>query len=160
MGEPTRVRVLLLSPRNRLLLIKYQNIGPTGVPRPCWTTAGGGRGSDESVERAALREISEETGLSLVRLGPVVWYGEDGQRSADWKITFEEHFILAFAPTETISDRGWTKHERNQIVETRWWTIEELRRTTETIYPVGIADLLEPLLSGNYPDEIIKLPPI
>jgi ADP-ribose pyrophosphatase YjhB (NUDIX family) len=154
------VRVLLLSLRNRLRLIKYQNIGPTGEPRPCWTTAGRGRGSDESVERAALREISEETGLSLVRLGPVVWYGEDGQRSGDWKITFKEHFILAFAPTETISDRGWTKHERNQIVETRWWTIEELRRTTETIYPVGIADLLEPLLSGNYPDEIIKLPPI
>jgi ADP-ribose pyrophosphatase YjhB (NUDIX family) len=154
------VRVLLLSLRNRLRLIKYQNIGPTGEPRPCWTTAGRGRGSDESVERAALREISEETGLSLVRLGPVVWYGEDGQRSGDWKITFKEHFILAVAPTETISDRGWTKHERNQIVETRWWTIEELRRTTETIYPVGIADLLEPLLSGNYPDEIIKLPPI
>jgi hypothetical protein len=65
-----------------------------------------------------------------------------------------------FAPTETISDRGWTEHERNQIIETRWWTIEELRRTTETIYPVGIADLLDPLLSGNYPAEIIKLPPI
>jgi 8-oxo-dGTP pyrophosphatase MutT (NUDIX family) len=159
MGEPTRVRVLLLSPSNRLL-IKYQNIGPTGVPRPCWTTAGGGRGPDETIERAALREIAEETGLSLVRLGPVVWYGEDSQRSGDWKITFKEHFILAFAPTETISDHGWTEHERNQIIEMRWWAIEELRGTTETIYPLGIADLLERLLSGNYPAEIIKLPPI
>ena len=160
MGEPTRVRVLLLSPRNRLLLIKYRNTGPTGVPRPCWTTAAGGRKADEPIERAALREIREETGLSPVGIGPVVWYGEDSHRSGDWKITFKEHFILAFAPTETIIDRDWTEHERNQIIEMRWWTIEELRTTTETIYPVGIADLLEPLLSGNYPVEIVNLPPI
>jgi hypothetical protein len=81
-------------------------------------------------------------------------------RSGDWKITVKEHFILAFAPTETIINRDWTEHERNQIIEMRWWTIEELRNTTETIYPVGIADLLEPLLSGNYPAEIVNLPPI
>jgi 8-oxo-dGTP pyrophosphatase MutT (NUDIX family) len=160
MGEPTRVRVLLLLPRNRLLLVKYQNTGPTGAARPCWTTAGGGRKADESIERAALREISEETGLSPVQLGPVVWYGEDSQRSGDWKFTFKEHFILAFAPTETISDRDWTEHERNQIMDMRWWTIEELRSTTEPIYPIGLAGLLEPLLSGNYPAEIINLPPI
>ena len=42
-AETTRVRVLLLSPANRLLLIKYRNIGPSGDPSPCWTTAGGGR---------------------------------------------------------------------------------------------------------------------
>ena len=160
MGEPTRVRVLLLSPRNRLLLIKYRNTGPTGAARPCWITAGGGREADEPIERAALREIREETGLPSVRLGPVVWYGEDSHRSGDWKITFKEHFILAFAPTETITDHDWTEHERNQIIEMRWWTIEELGTTTETIYPVGIADLLEPLLSGSYPAEVVNLPPI
>jgi 8-oxo-dGTP pyrophosphatase MutT (NUDIX family) len=160
MGEPTRVRVLLLSPRSRLLLIKYQNTNPSGAARPCWTTAGGGRKADESIERAALREIREETGLFPVRLGPVVWYGEDSQRSGDWKFTFKEHFILAFAPTEAISDWNWTEHERNQIIEMRWWAIEELRNTTESIYPIGLADLLEPLLGGDYPTEIINLPPI
>jgi len=86
-----------------------------------------------------------------------LWFGM--AKTAN-EVRIEEHFILAFAPTETISDRGWTEHERNQIIETRWWTIEELRRTSETIYSVGIADLLDPLLSGNYPAEIIKLPPI
>jgi hypothetical protein len=35
-----------------------------------------------------------------------------------------------------------------------------IRSTTETIYPFGIAGLLEPLLSRNYPAEIINLPSI
>ncbi len=160
MIEPTRVRVLLLSPRRRILLIKYRNTGPTGVPRPCWMTAGGGLEDGETIEQAALREIAEETGMIDVRLGPVVWYGEDSHRSGDWNALYKEHFIVAFAPTETVDDGGWTEHERQQVVETRWWTIDSLRQSTERIYPFGLADLLEPIMDGIYPTEIVSLPPI
>lgn len=160
MAEPGRVRVLLLSPRARLLMIKYRNTGPTGEPQPCWTLPGGGREEGESLEETAIREITEETGIADVRLGPIVWYGEDGRRSGDWKILFKEHFILAFAGTEAVEDGGWTEHERRQILETRWWTLEDLRASDEVIYPPGLAALLEPLLRGDYPDGIVTLPPI
>jgi ADP-ribose pyrophosphatase YjhB (NUDIX family) len=159
-GVPTRVRVLLLSPERRLFLIKYKNLGPTGVSHSCWTTAGGGREAGETIQDCAQREIAEETGLRSVSLGPVVWYGEDGHRSGDWKHVFREHFILAFAPDEEISHDGWTEHERRQVLETRWWSLQELRSTSEVIYPLGLADLIEPLLNGVYPEEIVVLPSI
>lgn len=159
-AEPGRVRVLLLSPSKRLLLIKYRNTGPSGALRPCWTTAGGGCEAGETLQQTALREIAEETGIHGVRLGPVVWYGEDGLRSGDWKVLFREHFIVAFAPTEDFDSSGWTEHERGEVLETRWWTLDDLRATDEVVYPFGLADLLEPLLDGRYPSEIVTLPTI
>ena len=36
--------------------------------------------------------------------------------------------------------------EAGQIVGHRWWTVEELRRTDETVYPQGLADILERFL--------------
>lgn len=160
MAEPPRVRVILLSPHARVLMIKYRNLGPSGLPRPCWTLAGGGREPGETIEQTAIREIREETGIADVRLGPVVWYGEDGHRSGDWKILFKEHFIVAFAPHETLDQSGWTDHEQREILEMRWWTIEDLRATDDVIYPPGLADNLLPVLDGRYPIDILMLPPI
>jgi 8-oxo-dGTP pyrophosphatase MutT (NUDIX family) len=160
MTVSTRVRVVLLSPSARVLLIKYRNAGPSGEERPCWILAGGGCDAGETIEQTAVREIAEETGMTDVRLGPVVWYGEDGHRSGDWKFVFQEHFILAFAATETIDRSGWTEHEQSEILETRWWSLEELRACEDTVYPFALADHLEPLLAGDYPAGILTLPRI
>jgi hypothetical protein len=70
----------------------------------------------------------------------------------------KEHFIVAFAPSETIDTSGWTDHERKQILECRWWRSDEIRNSSEVIYPPGLADLLEPVLTGKYPLEPIILP--
>src|SRR5579871_244239 len=118
--ERQSVRVLLISPQKRILLFKYKNTGPDGIERPCWSTAGGGRPSGETIDQTASREILEETGMSGVRLGPVVWYGEDGTRVGDGTIVFKEHFIVAHAPTEVLDTSGWTDWERDQIIGVRW----------------------------------------
>ena len=141
-------------------MMKYRNLGPSGQPRPCWTLAGGCREEGETIEQTAVREIAEETGMSDLRLGPVVWYGEDSHRSGDWKVVFKEHFILAFASSEAVDRGGWTDHERRQILETRWWSTEELRMSKEVVYPFALADYLEPLLAGDYPAGILTLPGI
>ena len=98
--------------------------------------------------------------MAEVRLGPVVWYGEDSHRSGDWKVVFKEHFILAFAATEAIDRSGWTDHERREILETRWWSVEELRMSNDAVYPFELAAYLEPLLAGDYPAGILMLPKI
>jgi ADP-ribose pyrophosphatase YjhB (NUDIX family) len=108
----------------------------------------------ESIADTALREIREETGLAAVKLGPVVWYGEDSERSGDWKITFKEHFIVAHSPTEELRNDGWTQHEQQQIREMRWWSIQEISISSDPIYPRGLHDLLIPILAGEYPTEL------
>ena len=42
-----------------------------------------------------------------------------------------------------MSDVGWTDLERRSVVGCRWWSVSELRSTTETVYPLGLADLLD-----------------
>jgi len=156
--EPRRVRVLLLSPMRRLLLFKYRHTAPDGLDYPVWATVGGGREPGETIEQTAARELAEETGIAGIRLGPVVWYGEDGHRGARIGRVYLEHFILAEAPTETLDTAGWTDGERDEILETRWWTLDEIRASNEPIYPFGLADLLEPLLAGELPEGVRVLP--
>ncbi|NTF64937.1 NUDIX hydrolase [Rhizobium rhizogenes] len=153
-STPSRVRVILLSSRGRVLLIRYRNTDPSGVDRPCWTTAGGGMEAGETIADTALREIREETGISAVSLGPVVWYGEDSIRSGDWGVTFKEHFIVAHSKTEDVRKDGWTEHEHQQILDMRWWSIQEIGESCDLIYPIGLHDLLTPILAGEYPTEL------
>ena len=44
---------------------------------------------------------------------------------------------------DEMSDVGWTDLERRSVVGCRWWSVSELRSTTETAYPLGLADLFD-----------------
>ena len=99
-------------------------------------------------------DIKEEAGITAVTLGPVVWYGEDSIRGGAWGITFKEHFIVAHSVTEELSKDGWTEHEHQQILGMRWWSIQEIEEATDLTFPIGLSDLLRPILSGEYPEKL------
>lgn len=157
-SKPSRVRVLLLSPCGRILLIRYRNTDRSGIDNPCWITAGGGIEPGETIVEAALREIMEEIGLVDICLGPVVWYGEDSQRSGDWGITFKEHFIVAHSKSEALGNSQWTEHERQQILEMRWWSTKEIENSRDAIFPVNLHRLLKPIIDGQYPAGLLEIP--
>lgn len=150
------VRVLLLDPAQRLLLMRYRNLDDPAAPL-VWATAGGEVEPGESVEQAALREIAEETGQLGTRLGPRVWYGE-WTRVGRELVRFKETFVVAHAATDTLSSDGWTEHERNMIADVRWWTHADIAASDDIIYPIGLAELLPPILRGEYPASLINLP--
>jgi 8-oxo-dGTP pyrophosphatase MutT (NUDIX family) len=152
--------VLLVSPQRRLLLIKYRNIGRDGSTHPCWTTAGGGIDEGETIESAAMREIAEETGIRDCVVGPIVWYCEDSRRSGDWQVCHKEHFVVVLSPTEVLRAHGWTEHERNEILEMRWWSAEEILLCKDTVYPPELGNAVKPILEGRYPDRIVRLPDV
>jgi 8-oxo-dGTP pyrophosphatase MutT (NUDIX family) len=152
--------VILISPSGRVLLIKVRNTMRTGLDSPCWITPGGGMDPGETIAETALREIAEETGIVDVRLGPVIWYGEDSRRSGDWGVLFREHFIIAHTAAETLARGGWTAHEKDQILEMRWWAPADLSACREVVYPPNLKSDLPALLAGRYPETIIVLPPV
>ena len=39
----------------------------------------------------------------------------------------------------------------------RWWTLDELRALTEDVYPLGLADILPPLMAGDLPAEPVAI---
>jgi 8-oxo-dGTP pyrophosphatase MutT (NUDIX family) len=114
-------RVLLVDPAQRLLL--FNGFDPHVPDRFFWFTAGGGLEPGEELHAGAQRELREETGLWVPpeRLVGPVWLRRV-------QFTFEG---VAYDSDE-------------------WWGTDDLRRTTETVYPLQLAELLPGLLADGW----------
>jgi 8-oxo-dGTP pyrophosphatase MutT (NUDIX family) len=156
MRERATVRILLIAPSGRILLIRYED--PRIVESPVfWSTPGGGVDPGEGLVEAVHRELLEETGITDVRLGPQVWYGEPVVNTSGERFQFREHYFVAHCSSEALKSDGWTELEQSVIRDMRWWTPAEVRASDEMIYPKEIGDLLPDVIAGRYPDEPIRL---
>ncbi|MEU1085787.1 NUDIX hydrolase [Streptomyces sp. NPDC005576] len=145
----TVARVVLLDPQDRILLM--HGFEPEDPAKTWWFTPGGGLEGDESHEQAARRELAEETGITDVELGPVLWkrrcsFPFDGRR---WEQ--DEWYFLARTERTATDLGGLTELERRSVTGLRWWTSAELRATRETVYPTKLAELLRTLLDEGSP---------
>jgi 8-oxo-dGTP pyrophosphatase MutT (NUDIX family) len=155
--ERQAARVVLLAD-GRVLL--QQGFDP-GRPEdgPWWLTPGGGLNEGESIEDGAVREVFEETGLRLLpaQLGPViatrVAYFEFEQR----RFRQRESFFAVNVEPFTPQHHGWDEVEQRALLDHRWWTVDELRATDETVYPSVLADLVQSVLDGTL-REPLRLP--
>lgn len=77
--------------------------------------------------------------------------GLDGQ-----PVLMQETYVVMKTPGQAISRAGWTELERD--IEMRWWSLDEIASSDETIYAKGFANLLRPILAGDYPDKLVVLP--
>lgn len=157
MRERPTVRVLLIGPDKRILLIRFHDARLNGA-QVFWATVGGGRDPGESIADAALREIREETGLTDVTLGPAVWR-DDVVITVDGEpIYFRETYVVAHAPTTELTFDGWTGLEREVIKDMRWFTVTEIAAATEQVYPEILVAWLPDILAARYPAEPYWIP--
>ena len=157
MRQRPTVRVLLLDPDDRILLLRFHDARLNGS-KVFWATVGGGLDPGEGLVEGALREIREETGLTDIELGPVVWKDDvvivvDGE-----PVFFREQYIVARTHSVSLSSAEWTDLEKSVITTVRWWTVDEIRNAEEQIYPELLGEWLPEILSGTYPDPPREIP--
>ncbi len=133
-------RLLLLDDQRRVLLFRFV---PKASGQAFWATPGGALDPSESFEQAALRELREETGIVVDRIGAPVASRRFTMTMPDGEpVLAEEQLFLLHAPPCKLSRDGWTALEREVMVDHRWWTADELRRTSDTVWPADLTDIL------------------
>jgi 8-oxo-dGTP pyrophosphatase MutT (NUDIX family) len=147
-------RILVLDEQDRVLLLRTEgDFTIEGEPiTSIWLPPGGGREGDETPEQTARRELWEETGLTGVEIGPCVWTRDLiigwGGRFYDSR----ESFFVCRAPSFEVDATNWSDGERIELVEHRWWTIDEIEASQALFVPSRLAELLRPILQGELPD--------
>ncbi|RJO74090.1 NUDIX domain-containing protein [Nocardia panacis] len=151
--RPT-ARILLVDEDDRILLFSGTD---EADGRTFWLPVGGGCDPGETPEQAAIREMREETGLDDIALGPMVW-----RRNliATWGgVTYDcrEHYFLTRTAAFEVDTSGFTEVERATVTGHHWWTLDELRATTDRLVPRDLARLLPDLLRAGPPRTPILL---
>ncbi|TDC28044.1 NUDIX domain-containing protein [Streptomyces sp. 8K308] len=144
MTERWTSRVLLVDEDDLLLLCGRD---PRRSGARWWFTVGGGVEPDENYLQAAVREVWEETELSLPveRLSRVVWTRQ-AIFSVDGHVfdQYEEYRLARVTADEAGRMNIRTEEARYGH---RWWSTPELATTAETVRPKKMASLLPDVLA-------------
>lgn len=165
MNTPIRntVRLLLLNDNNELLLMRVESFDiatPTGKRnKRFWCTLGGQIEAGESLHDAALRELFEEAGIKAheVKLGPVVWINELDLVIHGKPTSLYQQFIVVKTSQHNVSLENATAEEKDVVKELRWFSLEQIKTSTETIFPTSLADDLPDIIAGKHPQKPLFL---
>jgi 8-oxo-dGTP pyrophosphatase MutT (NUDIX family) len=143
-GARPVARILLLDAEDRILLLQAVHAADGYT---FWVAPGGGVEPGESFERAARRELLEETGLEApverwvwTRRHQHVWNGRPSDQ-------YERFFVARTATTEIRPLK-----QDSHVVAYRWWTLPQLLSSTEEFAPQRLAELITDIVRGDYPD--------
>ncbi|MDQ6850823.1 MAG: NUDIX domain-containing protein [Actinomycetota bacterium] len=140
-------RVLIVDAHERVLLVHERlEDGSTH-----WLTPGGGIEGGEQPRDAAVRESAEEVGIDIV-LPADAEAALVTRRLWSWDgVTYDQtdYFYLARVRAGLqVSPRGLTEVERRTLLGFAWWTVPQLRNTSETLLPSDLDGVLAGLLTA------------
>ncbi|ONI90378.1 NUDIX domain-containing protein [Actinosynnema sp. ALI-1.44] len=149
-------RILLLDRADRVLLIHA--LDPTDPGHRWWELPGGGLDDGEDLEDAALRELAEETGITLTALDRKLWVRESRFRYKDRDHHRIDHVFLArtssTAPQVALKP---TENEKAGLIERRWWSADDLRQCGDKLLPANLSALLDDLLADRFSHTPLRL---
>lgn len=142
----TSARVVLLDEAGRVLLLRGHD--PATPDSHFWFTVGGAVEPGESLVDAAIREVTEETGLHV---DPAQVFGPMWRRVAVFPFNgevlhSEELFFAVQVPAFEPGADGFTELERRMHLEHRWFDpsgVRDLVQSGESVYPQDLPQLLD-----------------
>ncbi len=151
----TRVgaRLVLLNTSNEVFLFHFE------LPQasPFWATPGGGPEESESLQDALGREALEELGLSLDSPLPHIWVWHKELQWGSERVHFVDHFFLLSVRELKLHGSTTATLRQEGIVADKWWSLAEIEKSTETIYPETLAPSLRRLLLEGAPSTTIDI---
>jgi ADP-ribose pyrophosphatase YjhB (NUDIX family) len=127
-------RLLVIDDLQRVLLFRHGD----GSGREFWATPGGGVELGETLEEAARREALEELGASELEL-TLLWSGQSEFIFAKSRVFQTETFFLVSGGRDLPGGDVAALHDRERILEVRWWTVDEIAAAVEPLYPIDLA---------------------
>ncbi len=121
-----------------------------------WVMPGGGVEPSERFEEALKREIFEETGIKNIKIKNCILsriaYAELSNNKQN--IYYERYYLVETDEVE-ISIKNITDEETKVIKEYKWWSINELKKTKEIIFPLELKNYIDKVITNlNYTIDI------